>query len=154
MMRRLRGLIWMLLHVEDTPHRTALAFGLGLFISFFPIVGIHTALALLLAYIFRLSRVAILLGTFANNPWTLGPMFMGGTILGCALLGVPADGIAEFHWDPNPASLYASLVGALRPYVLPYLIGNVAAGVGVGLGGYALLRLVLERRVLRRLPAE
>jgi uncharacterized protein (DUF2062 family) len=130
MMRRLRNLTWMLLRIEDTPHRTALAFGIGVFIAFFPIIGIHTALALLLAYAFRLSRVAILLGTFLNNPWTLGPILMGGTLLGCALL----------------RSFYATLIGVLRPYLLPYLVGNITAGLGFGSISYALLRRVLERR--------
>jgi hypothetical protein len=143
----------MLLHVEDTPHRTALAFGIGVFIAFFPILGIHTGLALLIAYAFRLSRVAILLGTFVNNPWTVGPMFIGGTMLGCSLLAVPMDGIAAIGWGPDPASLHTILGGVLRSYALPFLLGNVAAGVGFGLAGYALLRLFLERRALARAPA-
>jgi uncharacterized protein (DUF2062 family) len=146
MMRRLRNLTWMLLRIEDTPHRTALAFGIGVFIAFFPIIGIHTALALLLAYAFRLSRVAILLGTFLNNPWTLGPILMGGTLLGCALLGVPPDAIAGMQWDSDLRSFYATLIGVLRPYLLPYLVGNITAGLGFGSISYALLRRVLERR--------
>jgi uncharacterized protein (DUF2062 family) len=66
----------------------ALAFGIGLFIAFFPLLGIHTGLALVIALTFRLSRVALLAGAWVNNPWTLAPMYTAGTLVGCALLGV------------------------------------------------------------------
>ena len=53
-MRWLRRAGQILLHVEDSPPRVAAAFGLGVFIAFFPILGIHTGMALLLAVAFRL----------------------------------------------------------------------------------------------------
>src|SRR6185295_6714639 len=56
---RLRQTVRFLLHLEDTPNRVALAFGIGLFIAFFPLLGIHTGLALGIAVVFRLSRVAL-----------------------------------------------------------------------------------------------
>ena len=67
-MSRLRQVAQVLLRLEDTPGRIALAFGLGIFIAFFPLLGIHTGLALLVAFSFRLSRVAILAGAWTNNP--------------------------------------------------------------------------------------
>ena len=45
-MKRLRQMVRLLLHLEDTPNRVAIAFGIGLFIAFFPLLGIHTGLAL------------------------------------------------------------------------------------------------------------
>ena len=85
-MKRLRQMIRFLLQLEDTPNRVAIAFGIGLFIAFFPFLGIHTGLALAIALIFRLSRVALLAGAWVNNPWTLAPMYTAGTLVGCALL--------------------------------------------------------------------
>ena len=83
-MNRLRQMVRVLLHVEDTPNRVALAFAIGLFISFFPLLGIHTGLALAIAIAFRLSRVAILTGAWVNNPWTIAPMYTAGTQIGRA----------------------------------------------------------------------
>ncbi len=126
-----------LLHVDGSPHRTALAFGLGLFIAFFPLLGIHTGMALLIAFAFRLSRVAILTGAYVNNPWTLAPLYGIGTLVGCELLAVPPQGLLHVDWR---------LLTSLRPYVWPFVIGNLVCGVAAGLCGYVALRLLLERR--------
>src|SRR6185295_5462370 len=70
-MMSLRRAVQAVLHVEDTPHRIALAFAVGVFIAFFPIWGIHTAMALGVAFLFRLSRAATMVGAWVNNPWTM-----------------------------------------------------------------------------------
>ena len=136
----------MLHRVDDTPHRLALAFGIGVFIAFFPIVGIHTAMALGIALVFRLNRVAILAGAFVNNPWTIAPLFMAGTVLGCGLLGVSTAELEGIDWGLHGWAFYASLLEHLRPFLLPYLLGNSLLGVGGGSVSYFLLRSFLERR--------
>ncbi len=145
-MSRLRQRIQVLLHVEDTPHRIALAFGIGVFIAFFPLFGIHTAIALLIAIAFRLSRVAILLGIWVNNPWTIAPMYMGGTFLGCLLLGRAPGNLPAIDWDLEGEAFYEALMETLRPYLWPYVVGNLVLGVLAGAVAYFLLRFVLERR--------
>ncbi len=145
---RLRRTLQMLVHVNDTPHRIALAFGVGVFIAFSPVLGIHTAMALGIAFAFRLSRVAMLVGAYINNPWTLVPMYMGGTLLGCALLGVPSEGLSAVEWHLHGWAFYQSLLRHLKPYLWPYVIGNTLLGVAGALAGYLALRTILERRRL------
>lgn len=142
----MRSALQALLRIQDSPHRIALAFGIGVFIAFFPILGIHTALALGLAFLFRLSRVAILAGAWTNNPWTLGPMFMAGTALGCALLGVSTESLGLIDWSLRGHAFYEALWEGLRPLLVPFLLGNTALGALGGLLSYLLLRSVLERR--------
>jgi uncharacterized protein len=149
MSSRLRRALQVLLHVEDTPHRIALAFGLGVWIAFSPLLGVHTLLALAIAFAFRLSRVAILLGAYINNPWTLAPLYLAGTVVGCALLGVSTEGLAAVDWSLEGPEFYAGLLASLRPYLWPFLLGNTVLGVAGGVVGYLLLRRVLERRALR-----
>ena len=48
-MRRLRQLARLVLQVEDSPRRVALAFSVGMFIAFFPVLGTHTAVGLIVA---------------------------------------------------------------------------------------------------------
>jgi uncharacterized protein len=143
---RLRQMVRLLLHLEDTPNRVALAFGIGLFIAFFPLLGIHTGLALVIALIFRLSRVALLAGAWVNNPWTLAPMYTAGTLVGCALLGVSPEGLAEVDWSLHGRAFYVALWEGLRPFVLPFVVGNLVLGALSGLLAYLVLRLILERR--------
>lgn len=143
---RLRRTVQILLQVEDTPHRAALAFAIGVWIAFFPLLGIHTALALGIAFVFRLNRAAIMLGAWISNPWTVAPLYMAGTVLGCFLLGVSTEGLEAIDWDLHGRAFYAALLDGLRPYVWPFILGNTILGVASGVAGYFALRFLLERR--------
>ena len=143
---RLRRTVETLLHLQDSPHRTAVAFGLGLWLAFFPILGIHTGLALLIAFLFRLNRAALLVGVYFSNPWTVAPLYIAGTMLGCAVLGVPTEALDLIDWDLHGADFYRTLGVHLRPYLWPFVVGNTVLGVLAGLIGYVLLRFVLERK--------
>lgn len=87
-----------LLAIDDPPERTALAFSVGVFIAFSPLLGLHTILATLIAFLFRFNKVAIYVGTYVNNPFlTLAPIILMSYGLGAFLLGlpirIPAEGI-------------------------------------------------------------
>jgi uncharacterized protein len=153
-MSRLRQLGQVLFHVEDTPHRTALAFGVGVFIAFSPLLGIHWLLALATAFALRLNRVAVLLGTYVNNPWTLAPLYLAGTALGCALLGVSPEGLSTIEWHRHGWDFYAHLMEHLKPYVWPYVVGNTLLGAAAGGVTYFILRALLERRGRRTVVQE
>lgn len=139
---RVRRSLDILLHVQDTPHRLALSFAIGVAIAFNPLLGLHTLLALGLAFALRLSRVAMLLGALINNPWTLAPLYMAGTLLGCVLLDVPAHGLSGIEWSEGAVALWH----ALQPYVWPYVVGNLVLGALCAVPSYLLLRRFLERR--------
>ena|SRR5688572_19974011 len=143
---RLRRAVAVLFHVEDSPHRIALSFGLGVFIAFSPLLGLHTVMALGIALAFRLSKAAIILGIYVNNPWTIAPMYMAGTLLGCVLLGVSTDDLAAIRFDAHGWAFYRTLLEQLRPYLWPFVVGNTVLGTVCGLIAYLLLRRVLERR--------
>lgn len=153
MRRRIAQTLGILLHVDDTPHRIALAFGIGVFIAFFPVLGIHTLLALGIAFLFRLSRAAILMGSYVNNPWTLAPLYLAGTLVGCAILGVSTEGLASVDWGGDGGGFSSSLFAHLRPYLWPFVLGNVVLGAVGGALGYAVMKAILLRR-RRTLVAE
>jgi hypothetical protein len=81
-MYRFKDLLKKLLHIEDTPERTALAFSIGIFLGFSPFLGLHTLTGLAIAFLFKLNRVAILLGVWSNTPWWLVPYYTLATWLG------------------------------------------------------------------------
>lgn len=81
-MNHLKDLLKRLLHIEDTPERTALAFSLGIFLGFSPFLGFHTLTGLAIAFLFKLNRVAVLLGVWLNTPWWLVPYYTVATWLG------------------------------------------------------------------------
>jgi uncharacterized protein (DUF2062 family) len=90
-MRHLKALIKKLLHIEDTPERTALAYAVGIFLGFSPFLGFHTLAGLAVAFLFRLNRVAILLGVWSNTPWWIVPYYMIATWVGMWVTGFWID---------------------------------------------------------------
>ncbi|MBN2543626.1 DUF2062 domain-containing protein [bacterium] len=54
---------------DSTPLKIGLAVGIGAFIAVTPTYGFQTALALLIAFLFRLNKPAIVLGTMLAVPW-------------------------------------------------------------------------------------
>jgi uncharacterized protein (DUF2062 family) len=86
-MRRFKDLIKKLLHIEDSPERTALAYAIGIFLGFSPFLGFHTLAGLAIAFLFGLNRVAILLGVWTNAPWWIVPYYMVATWVGMWVIG-------------------------------------------------------------------
>ena len=149
MRNRLRRLFEAFLHLDDTPPRIAAAFGVGVYLSFHPLFGLHTLMALGIAFAFRLSRAAVLVGIYVNNPWTMAPMYLAGTTLGCWILGVPLDGLSDIEWDFHNRAFYRLLLVSLRPYLWPYVVGNTILGIVCGSVAYLAMRWILERRARR-----
>jgi uncharacterized protein (DUF2062 family) len=90
-MSQLKKLAQTLLHIEDTPERTAMAYSLGVFLGFSPFLGFHTLLGVALAFVFRLNRVAVLLGVWSNTPWFVIPFYSFATWIGMGLTGFGID---------------------------------------------------------------
>ena len=150
---------WMerLLHIHDTPRRTATAFGLGVTIGFSPFLGLHSAIGLALAFLFNLNRVAVLAGVWLNLPWLLAPYYTGATALGAWITGTPMPphflAQLEHTWDLPTWSARMRAVGALlRPLLVPYTLGSTMLSVPLGLVAYrsSLAFIDARRRRLTR----
>jgi len=90
-LRGLKDLIKQLLHIEDTPERTALAYALGIFLGFSPFLGFHTIVGIAVAFLFRMNRVAVLLGVWTNLPWSIIPYYTVATWVGMKVIGFQLD---------------------------------------------------------------
>jgi uncharacterized protein (DUF2062 family) len=118
-----------LLHIHDTPERTAAAFSLGVFLGFSPFLGLHTAIGLALAFALNLNRVAVLIGVYLHLPWFFGPYYAAGTALGAWLTGarLPADLLPRLQairqLDGWPVR-FEALGNLIRPLLPSYLIGS------------------------------
>ena len=89
-----RSLLKEVLHLRESPQRTALAFAIGVFIGFSPAYGLHTVMVLFCTWAFGLNFLALMVGAFLNNPWTWPSL---GTYCRCALArrsdSPPSDGM-------------------------------------------------------------
>lgn len=152
-----RGLArrWMgvLLHIEDSPERTAAAFAIGVFLGFSPVLGFHTLLGILVAFLFNLNRVAVLLGVYMNLPWFLAPYYAIATMAGAEITGdrLPLDLRAQlgalFEESLFHGEFWRQLVVFLRPLVLPFTVGSTLCAVVLAMAAYQLaLAFVTNRR--------
>ena len=90
-MSRFGDLAKKLLHIEDSPERTALAYATGVFLGFSPFLGLHTLSGVAIAFLFNLNRVAVLLGVWSNTPWWIVPYYTVATWIGLEVTGARVD---------------------------------------------------------------
>jgi uncharacterized protein (DUF2062 family) len=145
-----------LLALDDPPERTALAFSVGVFIAFSPLLGLHTILATLLAFVFRFNKVAIYAGTFVNNPFlTLVPIILASYALGALVLGrpvsLPEAGMALLR-DPHlfTASYWRELWAQFWEVLLPFSIGGTVLSAVCSLAAYPVTLKLLRANQRRR----
>jgi uncharacterized protein (DUF2062 family) len=142
-----------LLHINDSPERTAAAFALGVFIGFSPLLGLHTILGLLLAFLLNFNRVAVLLGVYTNLPWILGEYYAFTTMFGATITGTGLpQGFRErlgelFDLSLTHSEFWYQLAVLLRPLLWPYIVGSfVGAGVCAAIAYPLALAFVSRRR--------
>lgn len=145
-MRRLRQMARLVLQVDESPRRVALAFSVGMFIAFFPVLGTHTIVGLIVAFFFRLNRVALLAGAWMSNPWTIGPMLSAGTLVGCALMGISPKSLGAVDWSLSGSAFFDSLVAGFHPLLWPFVFGNLLTGTVVGFTSFFVVNTILKSR--------
>jgi uncharacterized protein (DUF2062 family) len=155
-----KGLVrrWLdtLLHVHDTPERTAAAFALGCFVGFSPFLGLHTVIAITLAFVFDLNRVAALLGVYSNVPWIIAGYYVFTTMVGAAITRVrlppdfPERLMALFQLSLRSRDFWRQLATLLHPLLMPYMVGSLIGCSIVAAIAYPLALAFVRRR--RGLP--
>ncbi|HYM38302.1 MAG TPA: DUF2062 domain-containing protein [Nitrospiraceae bacterium] len=126
---QIRASLKQLLHLKESPHRTALAFAIGAFIAFSPTYGLHTLSVLFCVWAFRLNAMALIAGSLINNPWTVIPI-LGATIwTGVQLIGLPE--VPSVDWtDLSMLAFYEQV----KPYAAPFALGGfVLSAVGAAI---------------------
>ena len=151
----LRRLAHVLLHTGDAPERTAAAFSIGILIGFSPLLGLHTLLALLVAFAFRLNRLAVLAGAYVNLPWFMGPYYAGVTALGALILGIeiPADMAARLDGVmglPGWGQQAEGILHLFYPFIWPFVLGSsLGCTVLAAVAYQPALRFVRRRRAAK-----
>lgn len=136
---QIRAYLVRMLHLKESPHRTALAFAIGVFIAFSPTYGLHTLSALFCAWAFRLNVVALMAGAFINNPWTIVPV-LGATLwTGVQLTGLPD--VPSVNWS---ALSMMAFYEQIRPYAAPFFLGGlVLSAIGAAVS-YPIAYMVIS----------
>lgn len=141
-LKRLTNPLDRLLHLHDSDERTSFSFALGVFFGFSPFIGFHTILALIFAFVFRLNRVAILVGVYINTPWTLVPVAIASTSLGYRVLGYAGHRHRRFNWaELGSFHFWTNLPTEVRTHfhtLYPFFVGSMICAVILSVVSYPL----------------
>ncbi len=119
------------LRADSSPHKAALGLAVGVFIGIFPTFGLGALMAVGLAFLFRFSKVAAVVGSAIMNPFT-SPFFWGLSFtIGAWLTGAEVGEVARLIDE-------GELWNAAGEVVWTYLAGNTLLAVALALLFYGL----------------
>ena len=130
--RFFRFLYIKLVRINDSPQRIALGFGLGVFFGILP--GAGPVASLVMAFIFRVNRVAALIGSILTNTWLSAVTFVLAIKIGSAITAANWTEVynqckfllKNFQWK----NLWdISFLDIIRPLAFGYVIIGLLAAV-------------------------
>ncbi len=134
-----RQLLRDLVSLEDSPKKIAISFSVGAFISLSPFFGAHTVLALFLSLIFRLNKVAAVIGSWINTPWSAPFVYYAEYKIGAFLFNERANfSIKPFtfeHYFHDGSGAFLSI-----------FLGSVIIGILFSFIFYFLIKYFIEKR--------
>jgi hypothetical protein len=130
------------LSVKDAPHKIALAFSVGIFMGISPFIGLHSLLALALAWALGLNRFVVLSGVFVTNPWSAVPIYAFCTWVGVVVIGADTSHITEgLDWG----SAGFKDIYRLGDLLLPFFVGTLLVAAGSAAASYVIVRGAVKR---------
>lgn len=141
----LRSALRSLLNLDDPPERTALAFAIGTFIGFSPLLGLHTILAALISVVWRLNKLAILTGSFLSNPWTIAPIVGASWAIGRLIIGSPPVELPQASLSALFTAEFWSLIAAQWRQLLPFAVGATILSTVSAAISYPLMVYILRK---------
>src|SRR5262245_19059184 len=141
----LRSALRSLLNLDDPPERTALAFAIGTFIGFSPLLGLHTILAALVSVVWRFNKLAILTGSFLSNPWTIAPIVGASLAIGRLIIGSPPVELPQASLSALFTAEFWSLIAAQWRQLLPFAVGATILSIASAAISYPLMVYILRK---------
>ena len=118
------------------------AFAVGLFMAWIPL-PCQMLLAAGGAILFRVNLPLSVALVWLSNPFTMPPLFYGAYLVGCQLLGHPAQHIEiQFTWE--------WLVSVFETLAPPLLLGSLVLALLSALMGYAFIRTFWRINTVRQ----
>ncbi len=121
------------IHMGENPRDIALAVALGVFFAFFPILGVHTIMAVGLAWIFGLNPGIALVASFINNPWTIAFLYGGSLWVGLFVMNMDMAQVNNIDWTNMNMD---ALIEAVKAVAAPFIVGCLLVGSVAGVMAY------------------
>ncbi len=136
--RRLKYYYWRLVRLQGSSQSLARGLACGVFAGLFPFFGSQTLLAVLLAFIFRGSKILAVVGPWISNPLTSVPIYAFNFQVGKWLLNDKTKIDVSFQSWQEVLELGTEIIW-------PLFVGCVAMGLICGTLSYFLGLWVIRR---------
>jgi uncharacterized protein (DUF2062 family) len=110
-------------------------------------------LAILLAFLLNLNRVAVLLGVYSNLPWIMGPYYAIATMVGAQITrrriprGFRTQLRTLFDLSMLHGEFWDRLSTVMKPLAIPYVVGSTLGALLLAAAAYQVaLAFVKSRR--------
>lgn len=131
---------------DSPPEIVAASFAIGVAISFTPLFGLHWAIALALAFVLKLNKVDVFLGTLVVNPLTLPAVGAVAIPIGRLLLQARREAIAHLPWhEMFRRSFWTAAGPTMRAIGVQMAVGMFALSVVAGALTYVVLLALIKR---------
>ena len=126
MFRKLKNMIGDFLVKGLSPSEIAFGISLGNFVGILPFLGLHTVMAVGLAWLLRLNMGVVFLGTQISNPLSFPFILFISAQIGSVVL----------HGTFLDLSFSGDVMLFIKQYLYPTLIGSILLGLAVGIVTY------------------
>lgn len=115
--------------LQGDPHYVATGMAIGVFIGVTPTIPLHTVLAVALAFVFKCSKPAAIIGVWVGNPITIPFFYIGSYQLGAFLFNISTP------FNPDHISIHQLMKLGLE-ITVAMNIGGVLLGIPFGVTAY------------------
>ena len=139
--------------LKGTPYSVAAGVATGVMISFTPFIGMHTLLAVVIAWLIRANVLAAALGTIVGNPWTFpfiwASIYYTGRVLleGSAAVVTPVGFEQVFHAASHALMTFdfSGFLSDVWPVLKPMIIGCVPFCIAAWIISYYIVKNTLDK---------
>ena len=115
--------------LQGDPHYVATGMAIGVFIGVTPTIPLHTVLAVALAFAFKCSKPAAIIGVWVGNPITIPFFYIGSYYLGTFLFNISTP------FNPDHISIHQLMELGLE-ITVAMNIGGILLGIPFGVAAY------------------
>ena len=127
--RKIKDFVFQAKHLQGDPHYVATGMAIGVFIGVTPTIPLHTVLAVALAFVFKCSKPAAIIGVWVGNPITIPFFYIGSYYLGTFLFNISTP------FNPDHISIHQLMQLGLE-ITVAMNIGGVLLGIPFGVAAY------------------
>ncbi len=146
--------------LQGDPHYVAMGMAIGVFVAMSPLIPFHTVLALALAYVFRGSKPAAILGVWASNPFTVILIYLGCYKIGVFLMGnsghdstsikILVHALEQDIAIYDKFTIFMHFLHTKLKLFIAMIAGGVVLGLPSGIASYFLTKVFMKKIDLQK----